>query len=85
MGCHVSPPSKKSCMKPCMVYPLHMDHLEQGNTSGPSQLDILRPANFSFRVPVWVELLLPPSLEMTTSVRVGILSQETLMMLHLCK
>ena len=59
-----------------------MDHLEQGSTSGPSQLDILRHANFSFCVLVWVELLLPPTLEMTTSVIVGILSQESLIMLH---
>ena len=53
-----------------MGCPSHMDLLEQDNTSGPSLLCL---------VLVWAGQSLPPTWEMTTSVRVGILGHHGLM------
>ena len=57
-----------------MVYLSHTDYLEQGNTSGPLLLDLLRGVHCPL-VPVLVDALLPPMWETTTSVRVGLLGQ----------
>jgi len=60
-----------------MVYLSHTDYLEQGNTSGASQLELLRRVTLNHTpVPVLVEDLLPPMWVMITSVRVGILGQH---------
>ena len=61
-----------------MDCPSHMDLLEQGNTSGPLQLEFLRLPITFLPVPVWVEELPHPMWEMTTSVKVGIMAQHGL-------